>query len=285
MAGSISISGAMRSNLLALQNTSRLQDQTQERLATGKKVNSALDNPSSFFTAQGLSNRATDLSNRLDGIGQALSTLQATQQAISSITTLVQQAQALVQSATDNFSTSATVSTNATSFNTVMSQINLAVSDASYKGVNLLKATPDTLTAVFNENGSSSLAVSGVASTFTALSLSVSQFTSGANATGLVNEWNSQTGLALTLSLMTNAMTTLRATAASFGTSSAIIQTRQDFATDMINTLKSGADNLTLANMNEEAANMLALQTQRQMGTNSLSMASQAAQSVLQMFR
>ncbi|MBF0095570.1 MAG: ABC transporter substrate-binding protein, partial [Alphaproteobacteria bacterium] len=62
MPGPISISASMRANLLALQNTSMLQDMTQERLATGKKVNSALDNPSSYFTAQSLNNRAGDLS-------------------------------------------------------------------------------------------------------------------------------------------------------------------------------------------------------------------------------
>jgi len=281
MAGPISISASMRSNLLALQNTALLQDMTQEKLATGKKVNSALDNPSSYFTAQSLNNRASDLSGRLDGIGQALQTLKAADKGIQAVTALVTQAKALANNSLENVTTSATVAKNVADFNIVMAQINLAVSDAGYKGTNLLQNSPDNLIATFNENGTSSLTVSGTTSTFTALGLVVAANTSA----GGVGEWNSTMGISLSLNSLTTALNTLRATASSMGTASAIIQTRQDFATNLINTLKSGADQLTLADMNEEAANMLALQTQRQMGTNSLSMASQAAQSVLQMFR
>lgn len=66
MVNQISLSGSMRSNLLSLQNTAKLQSTTQERMATGKKVNSAIDNPSSYYTASSLSNRAQDLTSLLD---------------------------------------------------------------------------------------------------------------------------------------------------------------------------------------------------------------------------
>ena len=69
---SITLTASMRSNLLSLQNTANLMDQTQERLSTGKKVNSAIDNPSSYYTAQSLTNRASDLSGLLDSMGQAM---------------------------------------------------------------------------------------------------------------------------------------------------------------------------------------------------------------------
>mgnify|MGYP001087559410 FL=1 len=71
------LSGAMRSNLLSMQNTAKLLDQTQERVATGLKVNSAIDNPQSYFTAQGLNNRASDLNSVLDNMGLAVQTITA----------------------------------------------------------------------------------------------------------------------------------------------------------------------------------------------------------------
>ena len=72
----ITLSSGVRQNLLSLQQTATLLNTTQAHLATGKKVNSAFDNPSSFFTSQSLSNRASDLSSLLDQIGQAQQTLQ-----------------------------------------------------------------------------------------------------------------------------------------------------------------------------------------------------------------
>src|SRR5947209_15544627 len=95
----IVLSGGVRSNLLNLQVTGDLIAQTQVRLSTGKRVNSALDNPTNFFTAQSLSNRATDLSGLLDSMGSAIKTLQAADNGITSITKLVQSAQALARQA------------------------------------------------------------------------------------------------------------------------------------------------------------------------------------------
>src|SRR5574344_2273149 len=97
----ISLTASMRSNLLSLQNTQSLMDMTQERLSTGNKVNSAIDNPSSYYTAQSLNNRASDLSNLLDSMGQAISTIKAADEGIKAITTFVEQAKAVASSALD----------------------------------------------------------------------------------------------------------------------------------------------------------------------------------------
>jgi len=88
----ITLTAGVRQNLLSLQQTADLLNTTQNRLATGKKVNSAFDNPSSYFTSQSLSNRASDLSGLLDQIGQATQTLNAANQGLTSITSLLQQA-------------------------------------------------------------------------------------------------------------------------------------------------------------------------------------------------
>ncbi len=95
----ITLTASIRANLLSLQNTTKLLDTTSTRLSTGKRVNSALDNPNSFFTARGLSNRANDLTSRKDSIGQSISLLQATDKSIDSITALVEQAKAVAQQA------------------------------------------------------------------------------------------------------------------------------------------------------------------------------------------
>ncbi len=105
----ITLSAGVRQNLLSLQNTADLMAQTQNRLATGKKVNSALDNPISYFTSQSLSNRASDLNALLDSISNATQTLQAANNGLTSLTKLVQSAQAIAQQALQSASTTAKI--------------------------------------------------------------------------------------------------------------------------------------------------------------------------------
>lgn len=99
MASNITLSAGVRQNLLSLQNTATLSALTQNRLATGKKVNSALDNPTNFFTSQSLSNRASDLNSLLDSIGQAQKTLEAADKGITSLTKLVESAKSIAKQA------------------------------------------------------------------------------------------------------------------------------------------------------------------------------------------
>ena len=98
----ISLTSPMRSNLLALQNISKVQSATQERLSTGLKVSNAIDNPASYYTAQSLSNRANDLNSLLDSMGQGIQTIKATSDALEAGTKLLQQAKASANSAMDS---------------------------------------------------------------------------------------------------------------------------------------------------------------------------------------
>ena len=363
----ISLTASMRTNLLSLQNTQSLMDQTQERLSTGKKVNSAIDNPSSYYTAQSLSNRASDLDSLLDSMGQGIQTIKAANEGIEAITSFVQQAKAVANTARDtsgvaeaksgttftkfdgdvsvtignetytvavnstdqsdmqkltdkikgdgkvsaaltatgltlnydggvmkvtgtdgkdkvsisikanDLSFSATIDTDsrATSvdqFNQIVDQINQLANDSSYKGVNLLKG--DDLKVIFNEDRSSYIEVKGT--DLTAAVLGLKEIDKAA--------WGTNQGVDDTITAIEAAVTRLRDVASEFGNNYSIVQTRQDFTENLINVLEEGADDLTLADMNEESANMLALQTRQQLGINSLSLASQAAQSVLQLF-
>ena len=99
MSANITLSAGVRQNLLSLQNTADLMATTQNRLATGKKVNSALDNPHNFFTSQSLSNRASDLNSLLDSIGQAQQTLKAADQGITALSKQVEALKAVARQA------------------------------------------------------------------------------------------------------------------------------------------------------------------------------------------
>ncbi len=133
----IVLSAGVRSNLLQLQQTSDLITSTQTKLATGKRVNSALDNPINFFTAQGLTIRANDLNSLLDSMSNGINTIQAANNGITAITKLVQSAQALVSQAQQT--TDPTTQTNlATQFNSLLGQIDQLAGDSGFNGVNLL---------------------------------------------------------------------------------------------------------------------------------------------------
>lgn len=106
MSSDVVLTSALRSNLLSLQNTQSLIDTTQLRLATGLKVNSALDGPSNFFAAQSLDNRASDLGRLLDGVGQSIRTIEAADNGVTALTNLVEQAQSITSSARDELASS-----------------------------------------------------------------------------------------------------------------------------------------------------------------------------------
>ena len=372
----ITLTASMRSNLLSLQSTQDLMDTTQERLSTGKKVNSAIDSPSSFYTAQSLNNRASDLSSLLDSMGQGIQTIKAANEGIEAITTFVQQAKAIANSALDSASKvaestgtfkaatatdnkgslkisisgsdapiadleidntngntidnlvsaiqdaldsatikgvstadkfvvendngkikissvdgteasisgtaaglsfnntigNATRAANAEQFNGIMEQIDQLAKDSGYKGINLLQK--NDLTVVFNEDRSSKIDIKGVDASSTKLKIA------RVNAEG----WMDDANLNETIVSTDAAISQLRTMASEFGNNYSVVQNREDFTENLINVLTEGADKLTLADMNEESANMLALQTRQQLAINSLSLASQAAQSVLSLF-
>ena len=97
--GDITLSSAVRTNLLSLQSTADLMSTTQNRLSTGLKVNSALDDPTAFFTSSSLNSRAGDLNRLLDSVGNAVQTVKAADDGISAITKLVESAQATARQA------------------------------------------------------------------------------------------------------------------------------------------------------------------------------------------
>lgn len=265
----ISLTSGMRNNLVSLQDTVNLLNRTQDRLSSGKKVNSALDNPTSFFAAQALNSRAADLSALKDGMGQAVQTVKAADAGITGITTLIEAAKGIAQAA---LSTSDTTSraAYAVQYDTIRAQITDITEDSGYKGTNLLNN--QSLTVTFNEGGTNTLSMSGTAAN------------AGLTLAAAAGSWASDANINAAVTELGTATTSLRNTSASLSSNLAIINARQDFTTQMVNTLTQGADKLTLADMNEEGANMLMLQTRQALGTTALSLSAQAAQSVLKLF-
>lgn len=427
----VSLSKTVRQNLLSLKQTADMMATTQNRLATGKKVNSALDNASNFFTAAGLNSRANDLSNLLDGISSAIKTIDAANNGITGITRLVESAQSTARQALSDKSTAsynslegnavvdttgstgttakeqasnqtlsnlgfangdtfkitttkggvdkaftmdlatvgskkvsdlvaainasgvasaevtdtgklkisgaadeqitidiasadaATGSTRAdaatklgltqatggsttvtntdgaaggdrdttkivlaagspsvnraklvSQYNEILTQIDKLADDSNFNGVNLLKGGTGVLKIAFNEKTGSAkneMSLDGVDMTKTGLGLTSATTLDDTEATNKLTE-------------LTNALTSLRAGASTFGSKLSIIQTRQDFTKSTINTLKGGADDLVNADTNEEAATLLALQTRQQLSSTALSMSNQQDQAVLRLF-
>ena len=274
----ISLTSGMRANLFSLQKTSLDMEVTQKRLSTGLKVNSALDDPINFFTAQEHKMRASDLASRKDGMSEAIQTIKAANVGIEGINNLIAQAKSLAQSALSAGSTDALAF--GTQFGEILTQINEMAEDSGYKGINLLQS--GELTVEFAPSaGDATLKLTGFGGATT-------QFTTiGASVTS--TDWVSGTDISTAviqsaIDGLETAMGDLRTESKKLSSNLSIITAREDFTSNMTNTLKDGAAKLTEADMNEEGANMLMLQTRQALGTTSLSMASQAAQSVLRLF-
>jgi flagellin-like hook-associated protein FlgL len=293
----ITLSNATRTNLLSLQRTSGLIGRTQERLASGLKVNSAIDDALAFFKARNLNARAGDLATIKDAIAGGISVIRAAIQGLETIEATLKQAKALAQSAVAS-PESLTRAKLASQFNELRSQVDNIAEDAAFDGVNLLKNTTqaftagaDRLTVKFNERTSTAavnqLVVSGLNATDFAAIVARSAVATG--TAGNTTVWG-QTGTAAITAInsairsIDSALVTVRQAAQTFGTNSSLLEIRRQFTENLINTLKGGASELVNADLNEESANLLSLQTRQQLGTISLSIAQQSEQSVLRLF-
>ncbi|MCX2722046.1 flagellin [Roseibium salinum] len=195
----IVLSSAVRDNLLSLKETADLRSVTQTRLATGLKVNTALDNPNSYFTAQSLNDRASDLSNLLDNMGQAVQTIRAADKGLTSITKLVESAKAIANQALQT-SSEYERKLYTSQYNELLTQIEDMARDAGYKGKNLLAGMGNELKVIFNEDSTSNLTVNPVDFTDTSLDdgLNLDDLDAGGTGTSSFNLFGGQTTLTLT---------------------------------------------------------------------------------------
>jgi flagellin len=281
MSANITLTSGMRANLFSLQQTANLMELTQKRMATGKRVQTAIDDPIAFFTARGHEQRAGDLAVRKDEMSESVQLLKAADTGVNSILNLIANAKSLAQSALSAETTGA-IGTLQTQYAEVLSQIDTIADDSNYKGINLLDDTSIVHEVKFDETGDSKLSITGFDADSEGATLSMMTFATndwvGAGGTADKEDINSA------ISRMDDAVSALRSEAGKLATNLSIITSRQDFTQNMMNTLKDGAASLVNADMNEEGANMLMLQTRQALGVTSLSLAAQAAQSVLRLF-
>jgi flagellin-like hook-associated protein FlgL len=295
MPGEIVLSRGIRTNLLSLQDHSANLEISQERLATGKRVNSALDNPLNFFQADSLRQRAKDLNGRLDQLGIAIETLNITGKAIEAIQKLAESARGIIQAAantTDNVQRDQARS----SFETIKDQINQLVQDANFNGRNLINGGiagayngAYDLRVSFNETLTTQLDIKainlratgfGAAGATDAAPTAFVVRAAGDYNSGAPGDANMQADLAFIQDFVSD----IRAAASRFGINLTVVQNRQQFIKASVLTLNVGADGLTLSDQNEEGAKLLALQTRQQLSTQALSLANQADQTVLRLF-
>jgi flagellin len=295
--GEIGLNSSMRSNLISLQTTARLLGQTEERLASGKRVNTAVDNPANFFAAQGHTTRANLLTGLKDNISEAVQTIKAADSGIKGVLSTIEamrgiltQARAAINDSVNSAITLAGASGGGASglvgqYNRLSEQLNNLVFDSSYKGTNFLSGTgPTTLTVNLNENASTKLVMSGFDSSASGLGISGGSATSQTIGTLTSANIDTATEIDAAEATLNKAIATLQSKASELASNLSTLTARQSFITEMVNTLIVGSTKLTEADTNEEGANLLSLQTKQQLGTTALSISAQAEQSILRLF-
>lgn len=270
----INLTSGVRQTLLSLQRTTDLIKTVQSRLSTGLKVNTAIDDASAFFTARALSNRANDLAGLKENIDLSINTLQAAITGIESITDLVEQAKGLANTAKATGDTTER-SLLAVQFNELLSQINDLANDTSFNGTNLISASPDNLEVDFNEDGTSDITITGLDSTTA---------TTGIDIVAATNSFADLSAIDTAITQLNAALTELRTNAATLGSNNTVLQTRLNFADNLVNILEAGAGKLTLADLNEEGANLLALQVRQQLGVSALALETNSERAILALF-
>jgi flagellin len=302
----ITLSSAVRSNLLSLQTTTSLIDRTQGRLSTGLQVAKPSDDAVKFFQAKTLNTRAADLSDRKAAIDQGISTLDTALKAADALEDLTKQMKGVIDSARSGDATQR--AEYSTQLKELAQQLEKLVADASYQGLNLLSTTASKLSVRFSDKNDAKLEVDGVdfnASTFFLNSAGGAVGTTGASFASMVATSALGFGLELSSFTFTDAVelasfnafadraitrldetiSNLQSKAATLANNVAILQVRSDFTKEYVSVLETGAGKLVNADLNSEGANLLALQTRQQLGIQALSFAGQAEQSILGLFR
>jgi flagellin-like hook-associated protein FlgL len=270
--GDISLSSSARANLTALTSTTALLGQTQKVLSTGKTVNSAADNATAYFASKGFLNAANDLNNVKSNLSTALESVNSFDNSIADVTSVLTQLQGLATQALGTTDT-ATRAGLASQFNQLTSQLDQLVNDATFNGSNLLNSTGNNLVVFFNATNTTALTITGVNITSAGLLTASGKVASGS--------WAGSSDIQTAQSYLLTALSTLRTDAASFGGNATLIQTRQDFTSNLITSLQNASTDLVQADTNVEGANLQALQAQNQLGIVSLGISGTLEQAIL----
>ena len=298
----ITLTATARNSLLSLTGTASLMSRTQGRLTTGLKVSTAIDDAVSYFKAKGLTDRATDFGVRKDEIDQGISGLKAAVNGTTLVDGILKQMKGIVNSVRTADST--TRGALSGQFADLAKQINSAVRDASYQGLNLVDNSSASMTVYFNQGTTASLKVTaknlnasvlmttmGTAATAGGIAMVANMLAAGGAAVAgfsvLTSTASNSPGSVLdhVAAVIDRGISKIRSQSALLGGNVTFLQSRMDFTNNYINTLQEGSGKLTLADLNEEGANLVSLQTRQQIGIQSLSIAGQQQQAILSLLR
>ena len=273
MVDSISLSADIRQALLVQQRTAEDIAITTERIATNRQINRATDDAVAYFKAQDLSNRASDLLAAKDSISQSLSSIEAATTGLNAISDTLGQLRALAESARNGSAEERAAV--AELYDQVVTQLDYFANDTTYDGVGLISNPPQDLDVVLNDTGET-LTVSSQAADSTGLGISP--------AVTDLNNFATDADIDTALAQLNTAETSIRVQERSFQTDVGVLNVREQFSTELSSTLQSGAADLVEADLNEEAANLLALQVRQQLGVVALNLVAEKNNAVATLF-
>jgi flagellin len=295
----ISISTGLRNATYALSGINEQIEATNYRLATGKKVNSALDNAGKYFQAAGFRKDSRDFGSLLDGYNNGLRTVEKANSALTNSAKLVESAQALARQAKNiNNTDAASRDVLGTQIAVLLTQLTNLTSDAKFNGKNLLQTTAVVDTLVVNTGiettGATNVTFTGqdvrvdqatglnisIAGNGLAFAANVTTYALG-NFTGAAGD----TKLDALITAAAVALNRLQTVGSVISTNGSIVQIRQDYTKYVQRGLNQASDDLTIADINEEGVNLTSLQTKQSLSVQALSLASQSDQAILRLFR
>lgn len=255
----ISLTPSDRGSLLSLQRTSEVRNEAASRLTTGLQAQSSTDDPIVFNEASAIRDRVNDLLNAKDRIGQGISAIETSLDGLDALSNLNDQLRGIARSALGGDETQRQIA--ADQFDRVRAQFDALAADASFGGTSLLTSPSDQLSIPVNDRGTP-LDIQGAASDSTGLGLGT--------ASGSFNAFQSDADIRAALDQLDSVRSSLRTTSQNFGGDVASLQVRDSFNTQLSNTLETGAQNFVEADLNEEAARLLAADLREQLSLSGL---------------
>ena len=274
MADSVFLNAAQRQFLTARTEISRARNTAADRLATGQRVSRITDDAVSFLRGQALTQRAGALRDAKADISQGISALQAAQTGTQAIEDLTDQLKGIALAAQSADATEKAQLTQ--QFDTVRQQIDNLANDASYQGLNLLANPAGDLDVNLSDQPSTTFTVQGQASDVAAL---------GIGNAASYNNFGTQADIDNAIAAIDAATETIRSNESSIGSNASFLGIREDFSANIANILEEGAAKLTRADMNEEAARLLAANVRDAMAVRGQRIAAQSDRLIVNMIR
>ncbi len=283
MSSSINTNVNAMTALQNLNNTSKQLQQTQNKVSTGLKVNSASDDGAVWAIAQNERAQSGSLDAVTQSLQRAQSTVDVATSAGSSISDLLNQTKEKALAASDPSLDSTSLASLNTDFQALLDQITTTVNNASFNGTNLLDgSSPNGITALTSADGSSTLTIA--AQNLTLSGLGLGSYDPSASS-GATNDISTVAGASQALTYINSAISKVATALGNLGAGSNLLSTQTSFVSNLQDTINTGIGNLVNADLAKESASLQALQTKQQLGVQSLSIANQSSANLLSLFK